>query len=472
MPSSAGARGFRLRRAITEKGALPLKRRIRVCVLALLLLAGCRGERPVPSHPPEESPFADQTLDLALFQGGFGEEYWKAVIDAFRADYPDAVVSYRIHPNIGELIRPAMLSGDFPDFLYHSDANADGMVAGLIQSRSLIDLTDLFDSAAYRGAAPLRSQFFPNLLDSLHFAPYEDGRIYLAPFSYGPMGLFYNQTLFERHGWTPPDTWDAFFALGEQAKAEGIALFTYPGLYPGYLESLILPAIADHAGLDALHRVFRLESGSLRAPAVLEVFEQVRRIVAEGNTLSGSFAMNHLQAQAAWMMDKALFIPNGTWIQNEMSNYDRTADFSFALTAAPGFDKAGTRYVQISYEQMMIPVGAKNPEFAKEFLRFLYSDVSVRLFAEKASSVFPLKNALETVKPYLAPEVYAMYALLENDRQETFLPSFAGTLSDSVSASELIMADFASSVLQNGQTVAAWAEGMEARFAELRGTSP
>ena len=60
------------------------------------------------------------------------------------------------------------------------------------------------------------------------------------------MGLVYNKTLFEENGWETPVTWDDFFELGEKAKEKGIALFTYQGIYPGYLESMLWPALACH----------------------------------------------------------------------------------------------------------------------------------------------------------------------------------------------------------------------------------
>ena len=42
--------------------------------------------------------------------------------------------------------------------------------------------------------------------------------------------------------------------LGDLAKAEGIALFTYQGIYPGYIESVLWPAIGSAGGFSRTGR--------------------------------------------------------------------------------------------------------------------------------------------------------------------------------------------------------------------------
>ena len=71
---------------------------------------------------------------------------------------------------------------------------------------------------------------------------------------------------------------------------------------------------------------------------------------------------------------------------------------SFGLTCAPVLDDGETRYVMSSVEQFEIPANAKNPELAKSSSRFLYTEDSVKLFAEKANGIYALKKANEMVK--------------------------------------------------------------------------
>jgi hypothetical protein len=126
----------------------------------------------------------------------------------------------------------------------------------------LLDITDVFEGPAYDSDTPLKDVILPGYLDSKKFQPYGDGKIYIAPKDCGYSGMVYNKALFEAKGWAVPETWDEFFALGDQAKAEGRALFTYQGIYPSYLESLLWPAIADVVGAEGINSIFNYEEGS------------------------------------------------------------------------------------------------------------------------------------------------------------------------------------------------------------------
>ena len=137
------------------------------------------------------------------------------------------------------------------------------------------------------------------------------------------MGLVYNKTLFEENGWELPETWDEFFALGDKAKEKGIALFTYAGIHPGYMESLLWPAIASAAGIDTTTDISNYVEGSFSSPEGREVLANIQKIAADGYLMEGTVALNHTQSQTDMMMNKALFIPNGNWMEGEMKDAPR-----------------------------------------------------------------------------------------------------------------------------------------------------
>ena len=64
----------------------------------------------------------------------------------------------------------------------------------------------------------------------------------------------------KRTAWETPVTWDDFFELGDKAKEKGIALFTYQGIYPGYLESMLWPALASATGIDNMKAIALLHA--------------------------------------------------------------------------------------------------------------------------------------------------------------------------------------------------------------------
>lgn len=463
-----------------------------LCILAVMLtvIAGCgsgktaesketskeaaaatpgpkQEESTAKQEEPKVKDFANKELEIAVFQGGFGKDYWDAVVQKFQEAYPGVKVNMTINPRVGEIIMPKMVAGNSPDFLSLNDTEQSGVVAALIKEKGLLELTDLFNGKALDKESALKDLIISGLLDSTKFMPYGDGKIYLAPFNSGPMGLVYNKTLFDQKGWKLPATWDEFFALGDTAKKEGRALFTYQGIYPGYLESILWPAIANAGGLDTLNKIYNYEEGSFKNDNVKKVLEIFSKISRDGYLMKGTVALNHTQSQTDMMQGKALFIPNGTWMEGEMKDAPREEGFEFALAPVPSFNAGDKQYVLASYEQFSIPAKAKNPELAKEFLKFLYTDTSVKLFGEKANGVFAVKGARELAKPYISAALYNMVAAFD-----TGIPMIgnwkAMPKGSKVNVGQEVFDKCVTPVMNQQMTVDQWMDNVEKAFAQIR----
>lgn len=412
-----------------------------------------------------DGDFADKELNIAIFEGGYGPDYWVEIVEKFKAAYPGVEVNMQINPKIGDIIRPQIVAGNVPDFISMNDNDTSGVVLSMIKEKGLLDLTDVFEGPGLEDTAPLKEQVLGGVLDTAKCAPYGDGKIYLAPFNASPMGLVYNKTLFEENGWELPVTWDDFFALGDKAKEKGIALFTYAGIYPGYVESMLWPALASATGIDNLKNIAAYTEGSFSTPEALQVLENIRRISEEGYLMEGTVALNHTQSQTDMMMNKALFIPNGNWMENEMKDAPRADGFEFGLCPAPVLEAGQERYVMTSVEQFSIPANAKNPELAKEFLRFLYTEDSVKLFAEKANGIYALKNATEVCKGIVSDGVYSMNSIYDEATSMVF--GWDAMPEDS----KVVIADYVfnvlSDVMSGKMSAQQWSDGVEGAFKEI-----
>ena len=129
-----------------------------------------------------------------------------------------------------------------------------------------------------------------------------------------------------------PKTWDEFFALGDKVKdIDGRALFTYQGIYPGYMEEMLWPAIANECGEEALTKIANYEEGSFNNEGVLKALSHIKEIADKGYLLEGTVGMNHTESQTEMMLGKAAFITNGTWMENEMQDAPREDGFEFAM---------------------------------------------------------------------------------------------------------------------------------------------
>jgi N-acetylglucosamine transport system substrate-binding protein len=360
-------------------------------------------------------------MKFYAFEGGYGRAYFDDMAAQFQAAHPGTTVELTADPEIGTILRADIAAGQWPDFVFGANpqVNADEY----IKNRELLDITDVMDSEVPgRPGTKIRDYVIDGILSAPSFSPYGDGRIYRAPFQTAPLAVIYNQNLFENKGWKLPETWDEFFALAaELEKPENYvtidgqrikrSLFTYQGLYPYYLAYMFWPAIASAVGPAGIDKILSYTPGAFSGPEVRQIVENFAKIGSGSYLMEGTAGLNHTQSQADMMLGKALFIPCGDWIENEMVDAPREPGFSFGMAASPILRTGQDRYAYSGTGGYFIPAAARNPTLAKEFLRFLYSDASVISFAKNPSGVIAVKNAVELGKPYLSEGIYGMFQI-------------------------------------------------------------
>ncbi|MCL2253131.1 MAG: carbohydrate ABC transporter substrate-binding protein [Lachnospiraceae bacterium] len=461
-----------------------MKKLISLLLVTTLVLAGCGGNNnnndtsnssnntttntTTDSNTTTTAPAGNSgggaeenlVLNIAIFEGGYGRDFWDEVVGLFEAE-TGYTVNMQISPNIGDIIRPEIVAGNPPDFLNLNDNDQTGIVAALIKDRGLLDLTDVFNGPQFDTDAALKNKIIDGFLDSYKCSPYGDGKIFLAPGNVSPMGLIYNKNLFAEKGWSVPVTWDDFFDLGDKAKAEGMSLFTYQGIYPGYIESVLFPALASHLGND-YSQIEDFTPGIWSDSRSLAVLENFAKIYSGGYLMPGTVALNHTDSQAAQMMNEALFIPNGTWMEGEMADADRAAGYQFGLTPPPVMKSGDTRYVFSGVEQFSIPAACANPEGAKLFLRFLYTDKAVEAYARlNGGAVMATTNALDLVEPYLTPDTFGMYGAYTEPGAAGMIQGFAAPPEGTrVIYSDEIFEPL-SDVMSGRMTAAEWAKNID-----------
>jgi N-acetylglucosamine transport system substrate-binding protein len=414
-----------------------------------------------------KNEFENKTLDFYMFEGGYGKAAEEAIVAKFEETY-GVKVNMVSSPKIGEILRPKMISGMTPDVIMMNLNDSSGIVQALVKEKSILELTPMLDEKALDSDSTVRDTFLSGFLDCSFTAPYGDGTTYLLPLLYSPQGLIYNKDYFDKKGLKAPKTWDDFFALGEAAKKDGRALFTYQGIYPSYLEIMLYPAIASANGIDGYKKYVNYEAGSFKNDAVKQVLTNFQDISKKGYLLKGTTAMNHTQSQTAMMQGQALFIPCGSWMEGEMKDAPREEGFQFAMCPAPTLTADGKQYASVGLETILIPKAAKNPELAKEFLKFMVTQESQKVFAEKASGIEPVKGTLDLCKSIISENLYNFYAMFNGD----VLP-----LVDSLKAlpdgckvvtNDEIWVKPTSKVMNDQMTVDQWMEDVEKAFAQIR----
>lgn len=362
------------------------------------------------ANDTEGKDFKGKTLTIAGLDSGYGTEGWKKVIADFEEE-TGAKVEAKFEKNIADVIRPEIQAGNSPDFIYHSVGTESALTETMIKENMVEEITDVLDMKIPGEDKTVREKIILGFTDTAVTNPYGDGKTYLAPLFYSPTGLWYNKAMFKEGGgkYDLPETMDDFIKLGEEAKKDGIALFTYPTT--GYFDTFTFAMIYNIGGQELFDKLMNYDKEAWEKDAT-PYFENTGKIleyvnkdtVAQAN--NESFTKNQLQV----MKNESLFMPNGTWIVEEMKDAKGVADgFEWGLMPLPKVNKDGDRYAYSFFEQGFIPKDAKEKELAKEFVAFLYSDKAVKNFAENGGAVQPVEGAEDMIKDEVQKSYYSIY---------------------------------------------------------------
>lgn len=355
---------------------------------------GTDAETPGVETPATGVEGEERILKVAGLDGGYGTEHWKAVAAKFEENNPGVKVELTLEKNIEDVLRPQIQAMNVPDIMYVSVGREGMMTETLIKEKAVMDITDLLQMEVPGENVKVGEKIIPGFTDTLITNPYGDGKTYLAPLFYGPTGLFFNNSLFKDGGkYKMPETFEELYALNDSAKANGSALFTYPTT--GYFDAFFYALINEVGGSEVFNKAMTFDVETWKGKEMTEVFKIVGELVSFNHVDTVAQANNEgfTKNQQLILDNKALFIPNGTWLPGEMEKAPRAEGFEWGFTALPAVEKGGDRYSYTFFEQMYIPVGAKEADLAKEFMAYMYSDEAAKIIYEKSGAVMPVTTS-------------------------------------------------------------------------------
>lgn len=348
-------------------------------MMAVSVLAGC-------SSGSGKSGSDDKVLKISGLNGGYGTKGWEEVVKAFEKANDGVKVELTLEENIADTLRPVITSGkDVPDLIYLSIGAEGKLTDTMVAEKQISDISDVLKMDVPGEKTTVGDKLLGGFSNALTSSPYGDGKMYLAPIDYGPCGLFYNAGLFKEKGWEVPKTWDEMWALGDKAKAEGIALFTYSTT--GYFDAFFSALLNETAGPDAYTKLMNYDTATWESANTKMAFEIVGKLASytEKNTVANANKEGFAKNQQLVLDNKALFIPNGTWLPGEMAEAPRAKGFEWGFTALPAAKEGGDRYSTAFVEQVYIPTKAANADLAKKFIAYMYSDEAGKIFYQYGS---------------------------------------------------------------------------------------
>ncbi|WP_377268976.1 N-acetylglucosamine/diacetylchitobiose ABC transporter substrate-binding protein [Peterkaempfera sp. SMS 1(5)a] len=350
-------------------------------------------------------------LEVVVFDGGFGDTYARNAEARYRRANPGAAVKHSATQAIQPQLQPRFVAGDPPDLIDNSGA-AQMDMATLVAQGQLLDLTPLLDAPSLDD--PSRKVRDTLLAGTVEKGQFGGARTYALNYAFTVFGVYHSQKLLDDNGWTYPRTWDEMLKICAQAKKKGLAGWTYAGRHPNYLTFTFYPFVAKIGGPEAIRAMDDLEPGAFRQDAVKAAVEAYYELAAKGYVLKGTPGLDHIQSQTAWTQGQAVFIPDGSWVENE-ARATTPADFRMAVAPNPALDPASDRMPFETIwaeagEPFVVPAKARNTAGAMELLRTMLTRESVQDFSRLVSSLSCVRGATDAVD--LAPGLKSGSAML------------------------------------------------------------
>jgi raffinose/stachyose/melibiose transport system substrate-binding protein len=207
------------------------------------------------------------------------------------------------------------------------------------------------------------------------------------------MVLFYNKTLFEEQGWTPPTTMEELNVLADKITAAGKHIFAYGNAdWKPSNEHLMGVYLNNYAGPENVYKALIGEK-PWTDPEFAEATELLRSEIVDKGWYSGSvdnyYAYTGADMYGELVTGEAAMMLTGTWSFNSMKEYfteDVGSDWDWAPIPMFKDDVGDYIYLLATGSTLSVSGSSKNPDAAVEVLNFLLSDPKLVLANSAGSS--------------------------------------------------------------------------------------
>lgn len=338
------------------------------------LLAACSGNGTnAPTSTPGNSPSAgsnnnsaaEQTTDsIEIFSWwtGAGEEAGLlGLIELFEDKHPsievvNAAVAGGAGTNAKAVLTSRMQGGDPPDaFQVHGGAELN---TGWVAAEKVLELNDLFDAEAWNDK-------FPQEL--IELVSHED-KVYSVPVNiHRGNVIFYNRKIFEDNNLKAPETFEEFFAVADALKEKGITPLALGDKEPWTATMLWENILLGELGSDDYKKLWTggIRFDDERVRSSLETFKRMLAYINDDHA-----ARNWQDASQLVAEGKAAMTNMGDWAKGYFTtDLKLVANEDFGWIETPG---TGDSFMVIT-DTFALPIGLKNEQAAREFLKVLGS---------------------------------------------------------------------------------------------------
>ena len=302
------------------------------------------------------------TLNINVYESGFGASYVYGWIDQFEALY--AKEGYKI--NVVEsndsfeatTVTNAMIMGERNPIDLYIAGNVTPHLIGNTAKQNGMDklaasLNDVFESKPINAKGEEESVTISQKLQDGYAEYFQLNGTYLAfPYRSAPVGLVVNPTVYSQYATEYPRTTGELLAVTKTIRDAGVKPFAFAGgnAY-SYLHAVEDVWVAQYEGADyyADYCSFNNVNSSSEAEALIgnkgweASLDLINQIQDPDNMEEGSTGFQHSQAQSNLITGKAAFMVTGSWLQNEMyKDYAGRVD-NMEMIATPVISALGVK---------------------------------------------------------------------------------------------------------------------------------
>lgn len=220
--------------------------------LAPLTLAACSNNNSKAEGSAGAASSSEAADGLTMLTASANYQKFSEALTKANPDVKLSMVSYAGYDTT-DYIYTQMRAEDCPDVVINTFPNSDEL-----QKNNLVDLSS--------------KDFVNNVRMKLLDEVQVDGGIYLLPSNMSFFGPYYNKTLFEKHGWTVPNSLDELEQLVPKIKEAGVNVSevttTLPGSSFAFFWDILAPEFTST--LDGMDWMERFLAGEAKATGTLE----------------------------------------------------------------------------------------------------------------------------------------------------------------------------------------------------------
>ncbi|MGC9495040.1 ABC transporter substrate-binding protein [Streptomyces sp. WG7] len=289
------------------------------------------------------------------------QNYWDELAKAYEAKHPDVHVDVTVYSwnDVDREVREMVEAGKAPD---------------MAQIGAYSDYAD--KDLLYRADDLLSIPVQANYVSQLAGAGQVNGVQYGLPFAASTRVLFYNKTLFDKAGVTPPKSWDDLAKAAEELKKEGVK-FPYA-----------LPLGPEEAPAETVQWLLSGGGGytddvgtySIDSPQNVTTFTWLKEELV-GKGLTGPVAPGKLNRADAF----AAFANGDVGMLNGHPTLMKTASgkgVKYGMVPTPGIDGASRNTLGVTDWMTAFKKNGHQEEIG-DFLDFVYSDENVLTFSRQ-----------------------------------------------------------------------------------------